>query len=854
MYKIVLWLLLILCPAQAAFAGGCLSGETWTTSWTDPLGQTVYTLEAPVEACIGVAFNIVVTVADASYPNDDVGGLWALKDNGVTIAGGGFNWITTASGQWQRIISRTYSGAPIDHTLTFTFTDYGAGGGAHNYAGSTIGAIILDPYVAPLPQTGQTVCWDSSGRQLPCTDPLAAGQDGAARAGEPWPEPRFVDNGDGTVTDNLTGLAWAQDAATPTHADCVGGELSWPAALAYVTCLNDSQYLGYADWRLPNINELASLPSKDLVENVYWLTSSGFTGVEGVDYLSSSFSMSVGTPVPAFAVNMGNGGMALRESGKVWPVRRDPLPSATVPLPQTGQLMCVDPFEGYPIECFGSGQDGETQAGIFWPDPRFEIFADQTVTDNLTGLVWPSDASTPVVGPCVGGAMPWAAALDYVACLNSSLYLGHNDWRVPNVHELASLLSKQTPFGIPLWLGDNGILAVQPVPYWSATTDANAVFDAWHGDLALGLVATSAKTENFHVLPVRGGTLNPPPPPSAYALSVGTVGSGSVSSAPAGIDCGQVCSADFNPGTEVTLNAAPAAGFAFAGWTGDCAGTGDCTVTMDAARNVTATFEALLPCGSIRGIYGPNSVNRSGTYRISWEASSTPGVEYVLTENGGVVGRTANRYWDFAGKLSGAYDYAVKAVKAGYADSPATGAHTVTVVLSCGPIGGIYGTANSKTGNYRIYWDASSGTPGVEYVLTENGAEVGRTVNRYWDFAGKGNGSYGYVVKATKPGYLDSAAKGPFVANVVLTCANISGIYGPANNATGSYRISWSPSSTPEASYVLTENGVPVYTGASLHKDFANKPSGNYVYAVKAIRAGYVDSAVKEKAALVVAR
>jgi hypothetical protein len=69
-------------------------------------------------------------------------------------------------------------------------------------------------------------------------------------------------------------------------------------------------------------------------------------------------------------------------------------------------------------------------------------------------------------------------------------------------------------------------------------------------------------------------------------------GSGSVSSAPAGISCGATCSASFPAGTSVTLTPTASAGSVFAGWAGHCTGTGACTVTMNQARNVTATFNA----------------------------------------------------------------------------------------------------------------------------------------------------------------------------------------------------------------------------------------------------------------------
>jgi Protein of unknown function (DUF1566) len=94
------------------------------------------------------------------------------------------------------------------------------------------------------------------------TTSYATGDDGDYQAGATVPNPRFTDNGDGTVTDNLTGLTWPRDL------DCVGEPtgLTWADAVAaanaladgHVACgLTDGSVAG--DWRLPNRNELTSL-------------------------------------------------------------------------------------------------------------------------------------------------------------------------------------------------------------------------------------------------------------------------------------------------------------------------------------------------------------------------------------------------------------------------------------------------------------------------------------------------------------------------------------------------------------------------------------------------------------------
>ena len=97
---------------------------------------------------------------------------------------------------------------------------------------------------APVPQTGQT-------------QSFYAGDDGALEMGVPLPEPSFTDNGDGTVTDNLTKLVWLKNADR-------FGLLTWEAALIACNSLQDDDVdltdgSIPGDWRLSNIKELQSL-------------------------------------------------------------------------------------------------------------------------------------------------------------------------------------------------------------------------------------------------------------------------------------------------------------------------------------------------------------------------------------------------------------------------------------------------------------------------------------------------------------------------------------------------------------------------------------------------------------------
>jgi hypothetical protein len=59
------------------------------------------------------------------------------------------------------------------------------------------------------PQTGQTLCYDTLGVIINCS---GTAQDGAMQKGVGLPTPRFTDNTNGTITDNLTGLIWLQNA------------------------------------------------------------------------------------------------------------------------------------------------------------------------------------------------------------------------------------------------------------------------------------------------------------------------------------------------------------------------------------------------------------------------------------------------------------------------------------------------------------------------------------------------------------------------------------------------------------------------------------------------------------------
>jgi len=160
------------------------------------------------------------------------------------------------------------------------------------------------------------------------------------------------------------------------------------------------------------------------------------------------------------------------------------------PVPQTGQTTS-----------FATGDDGDVQAGVVPPDPRFMDNMDGTITDNLTGLIWLKNAN------CFG-PRTWAQALTDANTLNSGecgLMDGsaEGDWYLPNRNELTSLLDLEkfnpaVPTGHPF-------MNFQSF-YWSSTTVATAPVSAWFVDFVNGLVSFNIKTGNVFVLPVRGGS------------------------------------------------------------------------------------------------------------------------------------------------------------------------------------------------------------------------------------------------------------------------------------------------------------------------------------------------------------
>jgi len=164
-------------------------------------------------------------------------------------------------------------------------------------------------------RTGQTGCWDASGTPISCA---GTGQDGELQKGVST-FPRFTDNANGTVKDNLTGLIWLKNA------NC-SGLLSWTNALSTANTLS-AGFCGLTDgsvagaWRLPNVKELQSLID---FQNVSPALPAGhpFAGVQSSNYWSSTTV--VGSLNAAWEMNINDGtpgGVFKSTPIFVWPVR-----------------------------------------------------------------------------------------------------------------------------------------------------------------------------------------------------------------------------------------------------------------------------------------------------------------------------------------------------------------------------------------------------------------------------------------------------------------------------------------------------------------------------------------------------
>ncbi len=316
-------------------------------------------------------------------------------------------------------------------------------------AASTESAVLFYPIV----DTRQVYCYPADGSSTPCpeADQAAYGQD-AQYAGN---MPSYTDNGDGTISDNVTGLMWQQDP---------GEKMSYEQVVAGAESFN---LAGYDDWRLPTIKELYSLILFSGVD------PSGYNGADTsglVPFIDEVFAFEYGdtdageriidsqfaTSTKYVSTTMGNNdtdfGVNFADG------RIKGYPTGPMPGQSSGKLffvLYVRGNTGYGINDFVDNGDG-------------------TIRDNATNLTWMQTDS--------GTAFEWEVALNYCESLD---YAGISNWRLPNIKELQSIVDYSRSPDTSNSAAIDPLFHVTPTIneaeqtdyhfYWSSTTHANMV-------------------------------------------------------------------------------------------------------------------------------------------------------------------------------------------------------------------------------------------------------------------------------------------------------------------------------------------------------------------------------------------
>jgi len=189
-------------------------------------------------------------------------------------------------------------------------------------------------------------------------------------------------------------------------------------------------------------------------------------------------------------------------------------PTGPAPVEKTGQTTS-----------YATGDDGDHEKGVAWPNPRFNDRGNGTVVDNLTGLTWLKDANCMATnypsfnndGTAGDGAVTWQHAFDFVLEINVGIFpncgAGNTDWRLPNRFELESLLDMAyygpaLPNTAGTGQGSEGdpFTGVQSYYYWSSTTYEPQTVVAWIVHMGMGFVNGASKDDiSDYVWPVRGG-------------------------------------------------------------------------------------------------------------------------------------------------------------------------------------------------------------------------------------------------------------------------------------------------------------------------------------------------------------
>ncbi|MBI3188376.1 MAG: DUF1566 domain-containing protein [Gammaproteobacteria bacterium] len=169
--------------------------------------------------------------------------------------------------------------------------------------------------------------------------------------------------------------------------------------------------------------------------------------------------------------------------------------ASAVALPKTGQTLCFD-AGNVVMACTDTGQDGEYQAGVAWPSPRFIVDSSgNCITDTLTNLMWARNNSQD--GNTFIGT--WS---DSLTMANNLDLCGFGDWRMPNRKELLSLVNYgASNTGVDLM--NNGFNILLGF-YWSSSRVVDSSAEAWVLILINGVMSPRSMFESSNrFIPVR---------------------------------------------------------------------------------------------------------------------------------------------------------------------------------------------------------------------------------------------------------------------------------------------------------------------------------------------------------------
>ena len=257
----------------------------------------------------------------------------------------------------------------------------------------------------------------------------------------------FTDNGNGTITDNDTGLMWQKTD---------GGEMTFQNASEFCKTLSLG---GHNDWRLPSSHELFAINQYDTNPALNWAF---FTITDAGYWWTSDYRADDSTRV--WVVNSGGG---------------------IGPHPKS-ETISAGGLKRYHVRAVRN-----TKTTSF-PSDHFIDNANGTITDNYTGLIWQQVQS--------GDMMLWEDALHYA---NNLSLTGKTDWRLPNIKELQSLNDEKL---IRPSFNKQYFTNISSGNYWSSTTLKQPRPDkAWTINVDFGIVSYNVKTTLQDVICVRGG-------------------------------------------------------------------------------------------------------------------------------------------------------------------------------------------------------------------------------------------------------------------------------------------------------------------------------------------------------------